>query len=81
MLRWWDNEDLLHIETKDEGDSLLLRLGDHSKDSKSLEGATREWRFRVVADTSPGESICVTGNCNSLGNWKYEYILPLRKEE
>lgn len=41
----------------------------------------KEWEFRVwVAELLPGETVCVTGSCNSLGNWLPEKCKPLTAE-
>lgn len=34
--------------------------------------------FRVKADTNPGETVCITGDCDSLGHWKVDRVLPLK---
>ncbi|XP_049962737.1 glycerophosphocholine phosphodiesterase GPCPD1-like [Schistocerca serialis cubense] len=39
----------------------------------------RQWNFRVKADTLPGESVCVVGNCEQLGNWKSSQAVQLTK--
>ncbi|CAG2069020.1 unnamed protein product, partial [Timema podura] len=44
-----------------------------------LEGS-REWRFRVEAETLPGETVCVTGDCRSLGGWASSGVLQLSQE-
>nr|CAD7269674.1 unnamed protein product [Timema shepardi] len=44
-----------------------------------LEGS-REWKFRVEAETLPGETVCVTGDCRSLGGWASSRVLQLSQE-
>nr|CAD7427126.1 unnamed protein product [Timema monikensis] len=44
-----------------------------------LEGS-REWKFRVEAETLPGETVCVTGDCRSLGGWASSKVLQLSQE-
>lgn len=34
--------------------------------------------FRVKAETNPGETVCITGDCDGLGNWKVDRVLPLK---
>nr|CAD7205841.1 unnamed protein product [Timema douglasi] len=44
-----------------------------------LEGS-RDWKFRVEAETLPGETVCVTGDCRSLGGWASSRVLQLSQE-
>lgn len=34
--------------------------------------------FKVRADTRPDETVCVTGDCDSLGNWAAADVFPLQ---
>ena len=60
MLRWWDNEDTFKSENDDEEDA-VIRLKEQLSRAESIvsEGVTKEWTFKVRADTSPGEVRCV----------------------
>ncbi|XP_067001505.2 glycerophosphocholine phosphodiesterase GPCPD1 [Anabrus simplex] len=40
----------------------------------------KDWRFRVQADTLPGEVLCVVGSCAELGNWYSNGSVQLSKE-
>lgn len=82
MLRWWDNEDTLKCEKDDEEDA-VIRLKEQLSRAESIvsEGVTKEWTFKVRADTAPGEVLCVTGDCFSLGYWNYDRVLVLKKDE
>ena len=31
---------------------------------------TRDWVFTVKCRTRPGEVVCITGSCESLGRWR-----------
>uniref|UniRef100_A0A023FBW1 Glycerophosphocholine phosphodiesterase GPCPD1 n=2 Tax=Triatoma infestans TaxID=30076 RepID=A0A023FBW1_TRIIF len=74
MMRWWNNEAYMkkkvEIPEVEEAEKI-------SEDDK----ITRKWTFRVRADLFPGETLCVTGNCESLGEWKHDRMLVLTKEK
>ena len=42
---------------------------------------SRLWTFQVTCKTLPGETVCVTGSCAELGNWKVEKLLPLEPQD
>ncbi len=36
--------------------------------------------FKVKAQTNPGETVCIVGDCNQLGNWDPHLARPLSLE-
>lgn len=80
MQRWFFLED---------SENAVLRAGT-GKFTQSLKGlrtkasviseeAPKEWEFRVyVPELLPGETVCMTGSCDSLGNWVPEKCKPLQ---
>lgn len=76
MQRWFFLED---------SENAVLREGmSHSAEKEATvicKPTPKEWEFRVwVADLLPGETVCVTGSCNSLGTWAPEKCQPLQHE-
>jgi hypothetical protein len=45
-----------------------------------LKSVTYEVLFNVQGDTDAGEVICVTGECDELGNWDPDKALKLKKQ-
>lgn len=41
---------------------------------------SREWVFRVACKVEPEEQVCVVGNCESLGVWDSQRMVPLYNE-
>ncbi|XP_071519746.1 glycerophosphocholine phosphodiesterase GPCPD1-like isoform X1 [Panulirus ornatus] len=41
---------------------------------------SREWVFRVSCQVAVGEQVCVVGNCESLGMWDSQHMIPLYAE-
>jgi len=35
--------------------------------------------FHVRCTTNPGETVCVSGDCEELGSWKHDKPLKLKK--
>lgn len=68
MQRWYFLED-------SENADLRASSGAPKKHDKTVVKSyePKEWEFRVwVPDILPGETVCVTGSCNSLGKWAPE---------
>ncbi|KAG7170910.1 Glycerophosphocholine phosphodiesterase GPCPD1-like 1 [Homarus americanus] len=42
---------------------------------------SREWVFRVTCQVAPEEQVCVVGNCDSLGMWDSQRMVPLYPED
>ena len=41
---------------------------------------TKKWKFSVfVKDVQPGETVCLTGSIEALGNWKIDNVIQLTK--
>uniref|UniRef100_A0A0A9Y8A0 Glycerophosphocholine phosphodiesterase GPCPD1 n=1 Tax=Lygus hesperus TaxID=30085 RepID=A0A0A9Y8A0_LYGHE len=79
MMRWWTNE--AYLKKKSESAEAKLESEEISEDTgvTILEGLT-PWKFRVRADINAGEIVAVTGNCDTLGNWKHDKVFFLTKE-
>ncbi|KAL1123856.1 hypothetical protein AAG570_001626 [Ranatra chinensis] len=41
---------------------------------------TRTWKFQVRGETFKGETVCVTGDCDTLGNWSHDKVFPLARD-
>ncbi|KAK8741750.1 hypothetical protein OTU49_002377 [Cherax quadricarinatus] len=41
---------------------------------------SRAWEFRVSCQVAPEEQVCVVGNCDSLGMWDSQRVIPLYSE-
>lgn len=87
MMRWWNNE--AYMKKKAEAEPQEEIADDNDEPSEKVtyldEGiydkVVRSWVFRVRAEVAHGEVVCVTGNCDSLGNWKHDKVLVLTKEK
>ena len=73
MLRWWNNDSYSTEKP--------CPPEEFEEEEELDQSEMRKWRFRVRASTIPGETVCVTGNCDSLGNWKHDKALILTKEK
>ncbi|KAF6215207.1 hypothetical protein GE061_009959 [Apolygus lucorum] len=79
MMRWWTNE--AYLKKKSESAEAKFDLEDTSEDNGvEVEEGLTPWKFRVRADINPGEIVAVTGNCDTLGNWKHDKVFFLTKE-
>ncbi|KAK4880391.1 hypothetical protein RN001_008537 [Aquatica leii] len=77
MQRWFFLED-------PDNDLRRRRLGveDAGSERGDEEAKYRLWLFRVRApDLKPGETVCVTGSVNELGQWDPDRCVPLDQEE
>ena len=45
-----------------------------------LKSVTYQVLFNVEAETGPGEVVCVTGDCDELGNWDPDKAVKLQKQ-
>jgi len=85
MLRWWENDDDFRPGTTPSKDreEYVRELRDQLYQEESLagEGPLRTWRFRVSAETSAGETVCISGSSFALGHWNSERVLPLKLED
>ncbi|CAH1391360.1 unnamed protein product [Nezara viridula] len=87
MMRWWNNE--AYMKKKAEAEPQEEIGGDDDQQSEKVtyfdEGiydkVVRTWVFRVRAEVARGEVVCVTGNCDILGNWKHNKVLVLTQEK
>ncbi|XP_050426352.1 glycerophosphocholine phosphodiesterase GPCPD1 [Adelges cooleyi] len=73
MQQWWDNdgssdEDLERLKSKDTRES---------DNSANKIGSLKENTFTVEAETTVGQQICVSGNCDALGNWSVNEAVVL----
>lgn len=76
MQRWYFLEDSANADIRAAG---LQKT--HEASVISLK-QPKEWEFRVwIPDIFPGETVCVTGSCNSLGKWSPEKCKPLEQGE
>ncbi|KAK9510485.1 hypothetical protein O3M35_005264 [Rhynocoris fuscipes] len=77
MMRWWNNEAYMKkkVETPVIEEEEIIAI------TSEDDNMTRKWFFRVRADLFPGESLCVTGDCESLGFWKHDKVFILTKEK
>lgn len=76
MQRWYFLEDSENAEFR--------ATGEQKKQDKHVIKIykPKEREFRVwVNDILPGETVCVTGSCNSLGKWAPEKCKPLEQGE
>ncbi|XP_073995151.1 glycerophosphocholine phosphodiesterase GPCPD1 isoform X2 [Rhodnius prolixus] len=74
MMRWWNNE--AYMKKKVEATAV-----EEEEEIAEDDRMTRKWTFSVRADLFPGETLCVTGNCESLGEWKHDRVFVLSKEK
>ncbi|XP_054282590.1 glycerophosphocholine phosphodiesterase GPCPD1-like isoform X2 [Macrosteles quadrilineatus] len=85
MLRWWENDDDYRsgAALSKDREEYVKELQDQLRQEESLagEGPLRKWRFRVSAETSTGETVCITGGSRTLGHWNSEKVLPMKQEE
>lgn len=84
MLQWWNTDELLKVKNtyKYEYHESEASKQDIAKDLMELveDGPTREWIFNVRAECEQGESMCVVGSTKSLGFWKTNRSLLLKKD-
>ncbi|XP_014259991.1 glycerophosphocholine phosphodiesterase GPCPD1-like isoform X2 [Cimex lectularius] len=82
MMRWWNNEAYLKKKASSIDDSVRDKQ-DEDFEPFDIEKIPpkRKWVFKVRADLNPGETMCVTGNCDVLGNWKHDEVFVLSKEK
>lgn len=91
MMRWWNNEAFLQkkAESAPKEPGTGNKIGDSKTrifesnqyiDETVYDDITRDWVFRVRAEVNSGEVVCVTGNCDTLGNWKHDHVYLLTRE-
>ena len=54
-----------------------------SEHTPSANGVTNTklWKFKVKYEPKDAEKLCITGDCNLLGNWKEGHVIPLSYDE
>ncbi|XP_063223279.1 glycerophosphocholine phosphodiesterase GPCPD1 isoform X2 [Bacillus rossius redtenbacheri] len=58
----------------------MATMGEARPGRDRPEDDSRQWRFRVRAETLPGENVCVVGDCRALGDWSSRHMLHLSLE-
>ena len=48
---------------------------------KSEATNTKPWKFKVKYESQHAEKVCITGDCDTLGNWSAKNIIPLAYDE
>lgn len=92
MMRWWNNEAFMkkYAESAAKEPEVTNELGTKKNDLESsnkyldqkvYDNVTRPWTFKVRAEVTVGEVVCVTGNCDTLGDWKHDQVYILTKEK
>lgn len=86
MMRWWNNEAFIKKKSEPEESAKQINKTPPEMvvpylDEKVYDRVVRPWVFRVRAEVANGEVVCVTGNCDSLGNWKHNQVFVLTKEK
>ncbi|XP_014281827.1 glycerophosphocholine phosphodiesterase GPCPD1 isoform X1 [Halyomorpha halys] len=86
MMRWWNNEAYMkkkaEAEPQEEGtDNDQASDKIPYLDEGIFDKIVRPWVFRVRAEVTRGEVVCITGNCDTLGNWKHNKVLVLTQEK
>lgn len=89
-MRWWNNEAFMKKkaesapkEPEEENNLKKCTYTDTAQqylDEKVYDNVRRPWTFKVRAEVTSGEVVCVTGNCDTLGNWKHDEVFILSKE-
>lgn len=77
MQQWYFLEDSENAQVRAISSSL-------KSDDKTTTSVIKikEWKFRVrVDEILPGDTVCVTGSCTSLGRWSPEQCKPLEEGE
>ena len=58
--------------------NFFSHIPEMSRDSPST---SRIWKFSVIYPGEPVGNVCISGDCDSLGNWQSDIIVPLLYNE